>query len=146
MVGVGAGGVGGGCGEDVVVVGVADGEVVDGGGASGGLDGEDGDGLAVSGRDGIGAGGVGVGSVVVGVVGVGGGVGCFESVAFSQVGGGGPSASLDVEGVGAGGGDGPGGGGDLQGGHVVVDVGGLDLGLGACSMVCVSPDGRTDAD
>ena len=40
--------VGGGCGEDVVVVGAADGEIVDGGGASGGLDGEDGDGLAVS--------------------------------------------------------------------------------------------------
>jgi len=36
-------GVGGGCGEDVVVVGVADGEVVDGGGGAGGSDGEDGD-------------------------------------------------------------------------------------------------------
>ena len=47
-------------------MGVADGEVVDGGGASGGSDGEDGDGLAVSGRDGVGGAG-GVRGVVVAV-------------------------------------------------------------------------------
>ena len=61
-------GVGGGCGEDVVVVDVTDGEVVDGGGA-GGSDSEDGDvagavasgGLIVvggGGIDGVVAGGV----------------------------------------------------------------------------------------